>query len=135
VLATQPNENASQVAVCPTVLLGEVAEIVSGVTLGRLLRGQPTRRVPYLRVANVKDGWLDLSDVYEIDATEAEIDKCQLKFGDILLTEGGDADKLERGTFWQDQISSCIHQDHIFRVRLPADRFCHDYVACQLGSP
>lgn len=119
----------------PTILLEEVADIASGITLGRPLRGQKTRRVPYLRVANVKDGWLDLSDVYEIDATEAEISKCRLRFGDILLTEGGDADKLGRGTFWEGQLSVCIHQNHIFRVRLPAEKFCHEYVAYQLGSP
>ena len=100
----------------PVVPLGEVAHIVSGLTLGRPLREKVTRKVPYLRVANVKDGRLDLSDVYEIDATEDEIEKCRLRHGDLLLTEGGDPDKLGRGTFWQEQIPECIHQNHIFRV-------------------
>ncbi len=119
----------------PVVPLGEVAHIVSGLTLGRPLREKVTRKVPYLRVANVKDGRLDLSDVYEIDATEDEIEKCRLRHGDLLLTEGGDSDKLGRGTFWQEQIPECIHQNHIFRVRLPAERFCHEFVSLQFGSP
>jgi len=36
----------------------------------------------------------------------------------LLLTEGGDADKLGRGTLWCDELPVCIHQNHIFRVRL-----------------
>jgi len=117
------------------VKLGDVADIVSGITLGRPLRGQATRRVPYLRVANVKDRWLDLSDVYEIEATEAEIEKCRLRYGDILLTEGGDADKLGRRMYWEEQLPLCLHQNHIFRVRLPSDAFCPEYTAFQFGSP
>ncbi|HLG70108.1 MAG TPA: restriction endonuclease subunit S [Chloroflexota bacterium] len=45
----------------PCLPLGEVATIGTGITLGRKLDHQFTRRVPYLRVANVKDGYLDLS--------------------------------------------------------------------------
>jgi hypothetical protein len=117
------------------VLLGDVAKIVSGITLGRPVRAKPTRPVPYLRVANAKDGWLDLSDVYQIEATEDEIQKCRLHYGDILLTEGGDPDKLGRGTFWEEQIPECVHQNHIFRVRLPREEFCYDFVSLQIGSP
>lgn len=119
----------------PQKLLGEVGEIVSGVTLGRKVGSLETRPVPYLRVANVKDGYLDLSNVYTIQATEAEITKCRLVFGDILLTEGGDPDKLGRGTFWEEQISECIHQNHIFRVRFDLSRFSPYFISAQIGSP
>jgi len=119
----------------PCVRLGEVAQVVSGVTLGRRGDRRETREVPYSRVANVKDGRLDLSDVYSIQATESEIEKCRLRRGDILLTEGGDPDKLGRGTFWQEQIRECIHQNHIFRVRLPAEAYCPEFVSYQFGSP
>ncbi len=34
------------------------------------------------------------------------------------MTEGGDFDKLGRGAIWNGQIAPCIHQNHIFRVRL-----------------
>ena len=33
------------------------------------------------------------------------------------MTEGGDIDKLGRGTLWDGQIPNCLHQNHIFRVR------------------
>ena len=108
---------------------------MSGVTLGRKLRGGGTRAVPYLRVANVKDGYLDLTNVYQLEATDAEIEKCRLEFGDLLLTEGGDPDKLGRGTFWGEQISECIHQNHIFRVRFDLKDFSPEFIAAQIGSP
>jgi type I restriction enzyme S subunit len=117
------------------IRLGDVGEIVSGITLGRRVNGVRTRTVPYLRVANVKDGYLDLSDVYGIDATEVEIQKLRLQHGDLLLTEGGDADKLGRGTFWEEQLPECIHQNHIFRVRFDPDRFCPKFLSAQLASP
>ena len=46
----------------PSKALEEVAEIRSGVTLGRRLTGH-TIWLPYLRVANVQDGHLDLSEL------------------------------------------------------------------------
>lgn len=97
--------------------LGQVADIVSGITKGRKVKG-PFVRVPYLAVVNVQDMRLDLSAVKEIDATAAEIAKYRLKRDDLLLTEGGDPDKLGRGTLWRDELPLAIHQNHIFRVRL-----------------
>jgi type I restriction enzyme S subunit len=118
----------------PTRRLGDVGEIGSGITLGRKCFNSKTRPVSYLRVANVKDGYLDLSDVYNIEATEAEIEKCRLRFGDLLLTEGGDPDKLGRGTFWEDQIPECIHQNHIYRVRFDLSMFSPQFIAAQISS-
>lgn len=117
-----------------TTKLGDAGEVVSGITLGRAVPNEITRAIPYLRVANVKDGYLDLEDVYEIEATEAEIERLRLRQGDILLTEGGDPDKLGRGTFWECQLAECIHQNHIFRVRLDLDRFSPGFVSAQIGS-
>lgn len=115
--------------------LGDASDVVSGVTVGRQLREPTTRRVPYLRVANVKDGYLDLSEIKSIDVTENELQKWRLLDGDILLTEGGDLDKLGRGTFWSEQILDCIHQNHIFRVRFKSHEVYPPFVAAQLGSP
>lgn len=117
------------------VQLGETSEVVSGITLGRKPRESTTRRVPYLRVANVKEGYLDLLEVKQIDVIEAEFKKWRLQRGDILLTEGGDPDKLGRGTYWSDEIPDCIHQNHIFRVRFDPNIAFPPFVAAQLGSP
>ncbi|MGE0406268.1 MAG: hypothetical protein AB7O65_08215 [Candidatus Korobacteraceae bacterium] len=118
----------------PVRVLGDVSNIVAGITLGRRLNGSTTRRVPYLRVANVKDGHLALDDVYEIDATEDEVRKLALRPGDMLLTEGGDPDKLGRGTFWAGELPLCIHQNHIYRLRFDLGRFDARFVGFQFAS-
>ncbi len=118
----------------PVVALRDVAEIAAGITLGRKTKEAELVGVPYLRVANVQDGKLNLDEVKTIDATHAEIERLRLRAGDLLLTEGGDLDKLGRGTCWRDELPVCIHQNHIFRVRFPADRYDPDFVAFQVGS-
>lgn len=118
----------------PVGRLGDIATIVSGVTKGRKL--DPTRvvSVPYMRVANVQDGHLLLSDVKEIEALPEEIARYRLETGDVLLTEGGDPDKLGRGAVWRGDIDPCIHQNHIFRVRANASTLLPDFLSAQLGS-
>ncbi|MEI6916558.1 MAG: restriction endonuclease subunit S [Armatimonadota bacterium] len=112
----------------------DIAHIVSGMTLGGPVAQEPTTKVPYLRVANVKDGWLMLEDVKEIDATERDIEQFQLRHGDVVLTEGGDPDKLGRGTVWREEISLCLHQNHIFRVRFDHAQVCPEFAAYQFAS-
>ena len=119
----------------PTVPLADAAEIAAGITLGRIAKEKGLIEVPYLRVANVQDGHLLLDELKTIAATRREISKWALSDGDLLLTEGGDLDKLGRGACWRSQVPICIHQNHIFRVRLPKDRYDPDYVSFQIGSP
>lgn len=115
------------------VPLAEVADVVSGVAKGSKLSGA-VRTLPYLRVANVQDGFLDLSEIKEIEATERDIKKYRLKAGDILMTEGGDFDKLGRGAMWSGEVAECIHQNHIFRVRL-SDGYEPRFFECYLRTP
>jgi type I restriction enzyme S subunit len=69
-----------------------------------------------LRVANVQRGQLDLEEMKEIELLESEIEKYRLHDGDVVLTEGGDWDKLGRSTIWMNQIELCVHQNHVFRA-------------------
>ena len=115
--------------------LGEIAEIVSGVTKGRKLRGERMREVPYLAVINVQDRALKLGTVKRIYATEEEISRYALKLGDLLLTEGGDPDKLGRGTLWNGELPECIYQNHIFRVRLNSEEINPVFLNWLVGSP
>jgi type I restriction enzyme S subunit len=100
--------------------LGTMAEIVSGVTLGSKSITSKTIEVPYLRVANVQDGYLDLSEVKTIQVSPNTLEKLRLITGDVLMNEGGDFDKLGRGTVWAGEVEDCIHQNHVFRVRCDA---------------
>ena len=99
--------------------LDQISAIVGGITKGqKILDRHPTREVPYLRVANVQRGYLDLREVKRIRAKESDIKICRLRAGDILFTEGGDRDKLGRGWIWNAEIDECVHQNHVFRARL-----------------
>lgn len=100
--------------------LDEVADVGSGVTLGQDVSGFESVERPYLRVANVQDGHLDLSTVKTVRVRRNNVENYQLQADDVLMTEGGDIDKLGRGTIWDGQIPGCLHQNHIFRIR--ADR-------------
>lgn len=102
----------------PTQQLEEIADIVSGITKGRKVKEQNLIEVPYMAVSNVKDGYIDWKTVKTIFATQSEIEQYRLLPYDILMTEGGDPDKLGRGAVIQNPPKNCIHQNHIFRVRL-----------------
>ena len=114
--------------------LGEVAVVGGGVTLGRDLAGSQVVELPYLRVANVQDGYLDLSEIKSVSVLKSEVDRYRLEQGDMLMTEGGDFDKLGRGTVWRGQISPCLHQNHIFRVRPSKEFILPDFLAAVTAS-
>jgi type I restriction enzyme, S subunit len=98
--------------------LEALAEVRTGVAKGRVLGNSDTVQVPYLRVANVQNGYLDLGEVKTIEIRHSEIDRYSLKPNDILFTEGGDRDKLGRGAVWKGEIECCVHQNHVFAARL-----------------
>ena len=88
-----------------------------GITIGQNYGEDELIERPYLRVANVQSGRLDLSRVTTVRVPTAEINRATLKKGDVLMTEGGDIDKLGRGCVWMGDIPDCLHQNHIFAVR------------------
>ncbi len=97
--------------------LKAVSTVQTGITLGKTYGSRELVRRPYLRVANVQDGYLDLEDIAEIEIPREEASRYELQSGDVLMTEGGDFDKLGRGYVWEGQISGCLHQNHVFAVR------------------
>lgn len=96
--------------------LCEVAEVRTGVAKGKKGLKEPVE-LPYLRVANVQDGHIDLSEVKTIAVEASQVERYALRSGDVLMTEGGDFDKLGRGDVWEGKISPCLHQNHVFSVR------------------
>lgn len=102
--------------------LRHCAAIKSGITLGKKYEKTDSLvERPYLRVANVQGGYVDLSVVTTIEVTEDEDLKYRLCAGDVLMTEGGDRDKLGRGCVWRGEIEPCLHQNHIFAVQTRKD--------------
>jgi type I restriction enzyme S subunit len=97
--------------------IDDVLHVTGGVTLGRKLSGRKLVSVPYLRVANVQRGHLQMDQIKEIEVPKDEIGKYLLRNGDLLITEGGDWDKVGRTAIWRDELPECLHQNHVFRAR------------------
>lgn len=108
----------------------------SGITLGK--QYPPDAQLvsrPYLRVANVKAEHVDLQDVATIMVTIEEAEKYALKPGELLMTEGGDRDKLGRGTIWHGEIPGCLHQNHVFAVQVDEKYMLTKFLDYLTASP
>ncbi|MFY1614700.1 hypothetical protein [Micromonospora sp. WMMD736] len=112
------------------VRLGYVCGLQGGITVdgGRDMSGDVVTH-PYLRVANVQAGHVDLSSVAEITVPRSMAARSTLLPGDVLMTEGGDLDKLGRGTVWHGQLPNCLHQNHVFALRPDPNQLDPDYLA------
>lgn len=116
--------------------IGRFIKIRSGITLGKTyLQGTELIEMPYLRVANVKAEGFALEDVAKIKVTPDEAEKYALKSGELLMTEGGDRDKLGRGAIWHEEISPCLHQNHVFAVTCDENWLLTEYLAYLTASP
>ncbi len=116
------------------VPLEDCAVVQTGAAKGRQFGSAEVVQVPYLRVANVQDGYLDLAEVKTIPIRRSELDRYSLQRGDVLMTEGGDFDKLGRGFIWQGQLKPCVHQNHVFAVRTDRSRLLPDFFTYEAQS-
>ena len=114
---------------------GNLTDVVGGVTLGRKLTGKKTVAYPYLRVANVQRWTLDLTVLKEVEILEDELEKYRLQQGDLLITEGGDWDKVGRTAIWEGQVENCLHQNHVFRARLVTEQISREWLMLVINSP
>lgn len=102
--------------------VGEVAEVQGGLQVTSKRDALPDR-APYLRVANVYRGWLDLNVIKEIGLTLAERQRTTLRPGDLLIVEGhGNPEEIGRCGLWSGEVAGCVHQNHLIRVRPDASR-------------
>ena len=98
------------------IRLENLAEVRSGIAKNSKIKGDLVN-MPYMRVANVQDGYLDLSEIKNISIEREKVQRYLLMKGDVLINEGGDLDKVGRGVIWNGEIVNCLHQNHVFAVR------------------
>ena len=119
--------------------LGQLAEVQGGLQVTSKRKAHPIS-VPYMRVANVYRGCLDLSEVKTLRVSERELARTRLATGDLLVVEGhGNKDQIGRVGVWDGSIDPCVHQNHLIRVRcnenqlLPrfAEAFMNSSVGCR----
>jgi type I restriction enzyme S subunit len=114
--------------------LEDVAEIQTGLSKSASRQGDFVT-LPYLRVANVQDGHFDLTEVKTIEVPKESVERFRVRPNDVILTEGGDFDKLGRGAVWQGQIKDCVHQNHLFVVRPDSTKLDVRFFAYQTQGP
>lgn len=111
-----------------------VSNVQSGITLGKIYNFKNMKSYPYLRVANVQSGYFKLDEIAYLNLPKSEADKYFVRKGDILVTEGGDLDKLGRGAVWNDEIENCLHQNHVFAIRVNNTSISPEYTSLLMES-
>ncbi|MFW6641406.1 restriction endonuclease subunit S [Nocardiopsis algeriensis] len=92
-------------------------------------------KYPFLRVANVHRGKLELSEVHEVELFEGELERYRLQPGDLLVVEGnGSRAHIGRGATWHGNIENCVHQNHLIRLR-PGPHLRPEYLELAWNSP
>ncbi|MGH3568158.1 MAG: restriction endonuclease subunit S [Pseudonocardia sp.] len=120
----------------PTVRLGYIARVKSGVTVHEGRDKTPDdSEYPYLRVANVQGEEVDLSEVKSITIPKSMAARAKLRVGDVLMTEAnGNPDNLGRGAVWRGEIADAVHQNHVFAIRVNERRLRPEYLSALLAS-
>ncbi|MGC4859302.1 restriction endonuclease subunit S [Micromonospora sp. DT41] len=95
--------------------LAELADARGGLQLTPARNGGET---PYIRAANIVGRRLDISDIKTMAVSESELSSYVLQPGDVLVAEAsGSADLVGRSAVWQGEISPCVFQNKIIRIR------------------
>jgi type I restriction enzyme S subunit len=74
-------------------------------------------RTPYIRVANVYENEIDLSDLLYMDFDASDFAAYKLGYGDILLNEGQSTELVGRPAMWRNEIPDCCFQNTLVRFR------------------
>lgn len=117
--------------------VGAIGQVQGGI------QKQPKRapdhnHYPFLRVANVLRGRLELKEIHRIELFGQELDRLRLEPDDLLVVEGnGSASEIGRMAIWNGQVADCVHQNHIIRIRLNpgvSPRYVETYWNSPAGS-
>lgn len=110
-LASNPDEG-----IYPVRKLSDIALVTYGIQKAPSNR-PGTHPHPYLRVANVQRGALDLGVIKYINVPPEDFERFKLLPGDLLVCEGNSADLVGRPAIWNGEMEDCVHQNHLLRVR------------------
>ncbi|HBR2753761.1 TPA: restriction endonuclease subunit S [Klebsiella pneumoniae] len=104
------------------------------------IQKQPKRRpvknhFPYLRVANVQRGNINIDELERFELEPHELAFWSLEKNDILIVEGnGSADEIGRCAIWLAPLEKCVYQNHLIRVRGIMEGY-QEFIALYLNSP
>ncbi|MEU0969768.1 restriction endonuclease subunit S [Streptomyces sp. NPDC005917] len=105
-----------------------------GITLGAH-RAPQKRATGYLRVANVRMGWIDTSDVASLESTSNDRPRYELEAGDILVVEGhANPEQIGRAALVGPAEEGLLYQNHLFRLRFDRDEVVPEFAMLWLNS-
>ena len=96
------------------VRIGEAGKVEAGRQRSPRAEGELH---PYLRVANVYDGYIDTSSLLRMPFTEPEFVRYRLEPGDILLNEGQSRELVGRCAQYYGHPRDCCFQNTLVRFR------------------
>ena len=115
--------------------ISEIGSVQGGLQVTSKRRSLVIER-PYLRVANVFRGFLELDEIKTIRLTESELRRTSLDHEDILIVEGhGNKAEIGRCARWDRSIDQCVHQNHLIRLRCDRSKASPIYVENFINSP
>jgi type I restriction enzyme S subunit len=110
----------------PVVMIGEAGEVKLGRQRApKYQSGKFTR--PYVRVANVFENMIDVSDLLSMDFEERDYTNYRLSHGDILLNEGQSIELVGRPAMWRDEVENCCFQNTLVRFRCAPEKIVPDF--------
>jgi type I restriction enzyme S subunit len=105
--------------------VGEAGDVLMGRQRSPAYESGPFMR-PYLRVANVFDGYIDISDTKQMQFSESEYQKFRLLSGDVLLNEGQSRELVGRSAIFRDELPGSCFQNTLIRFR-PTHKVTAEY--------
>jgi type I restriction enzyme S subunit len=115
--------------------IGELCEIRGGLqkSPSRTPKNNPR---PYLRVANVQQGFLALQDIAYFEVSDSELERYRLLPDDVLIIEGnGSPDFIGRTAIFRGEVGNCVHQNHVIRLRPNKSHILSEFLSAYLASP
>lgn len=114
--------------------VGEIGQL-GRVQLGRqrapkYQTGNHTRA--YVRVANVYEDEIDVSDLLSMDFNDKDFAQYRLEYGDILLNEGQSTELVGRPAMWRGEVENCCFQNTLVRFQPAINRMLPEFALAAL---
>lgn len=117
-----------------TCRLGDLAVVRSGIQKGPH-REPAAHPVRYLTVAHVQRNHILWDDPRFFEVKPTELERWLLRAGDVLVIEGnGSPEEIGRAAVFGGEVSPCVHQNHVLRLRPDVLRVLPEYLALYLNS-
>ena len=112
----------------------QLGEVIETATYGTNAPLGNSGRVPVLRMNNLQDGEIDMSDVRWADLTDSEPEELSLASGDILFNRTNSRDLVGKTAIVRDVEALISFASYLLRLRLRTDRADPLWLAALLGS-